>query len=174
MTALPDNAAGTAWKRYGAAGRLAAALHRAMAAIPHWFVAALARFSIAAVFWKSGQTKVAGFQLDPIGGVFEIGWPRLSDSAVALFREEYRLPLIPPEVAAPLAAIAEHVFPFLILIGLATRFSALALLAMTVVIQLLVYPGAYPVHGTWAAILLFLMAWGPGALSLDRLIAARG
>lgn len=170
---LDNTAAGAAWKRYGPVGRLAAALHGAMAGIPHWFVAALARFSIAAVFWKSGQTKVAGFQLDPIGGVFEIGWPRLSDSAVALFREEYRLPLIPPEVAAPLAAAAEHVFPFLILIGLATRFSALALLAMTAVIQVFVYPGAYPVHGTWAAILLFLMAWGPGALSVDRLIAAR-
>jgi putative oxidoreductase len=170
---LDNTAAEAAWRRFGPAGRLAAALHGAMAAIPHWFVAALARFSIAAVFWKSGQTKVAGFQFDPIAGVVEIGWPRLSDSAVALFREEYRLPLIPPEVAAPLAAAAEHVFPFLILIGLATRFSALALLAMTAVIQVFVYPGAYPVHGTWAAILLFLMAWGPGALSLDRLIAAR-
>ena len=135
--------------------------------IPHSLIAFIARFSIAAVFWKSGQTKVEGFVIDPIGGEFSLGWPRLSDSAVALFKDEYRLPLITPEIAAPLAAFAEHFFPVLILLGLATRLSALALLGMTAVIQLLVYPGAYPTHGVWAAVLLYLVANGPGKLSMD-------
>ncbi len=74
----------------------------------------------------------------------------LSDSALALFQDEYKLPLVPPELAAPMAAMAEHMFPLLILFGLATRFSALALLGMTLVIQFFVYPGAYATHGTWA------------------------
>jgi len=72
-----------------------------------------------------------------------------------------------------MAAFAEHLFPFLLLIGLATRFSALALLAMTAVIQIFVYPDAYALHGTWAAGLLFLIARGAGAFSLDALIAGR-
>jgi putative oxidoreductase len=72
-----------------------------------------------------------------------------------------------------MAAFAEHVFPILILIGLATRFSALALLGMTLVIQLFVYPGAYPTHGIWATVLLYLIAKGPGALSIDHWIARR-
>ncbi len=138
--------------------------------IPHSFSALLARFSIAAVFWKSGQTKIEGFVLDIVDGRLELGWPRLSDSTIPLFAEEYSLPLIPPEWAAVMASVAEHVFPALILLGLATRFSALALLVMTVVIQVFVYPSAYAVHGVWAAVLLFLMAHGPGRLSLDHLL----
>jgi putative oxidoreductase len=141
--------------------------------IPDSLIALLGRFSIAAVFWKSGQTKVQGFAIDIVGGEFQPGLPRLSDSVVDLFRDEYRLPLIPPEIAAPMAAFAEHLFPLLILIGLATRLSALALLVMTATIQLLVYPDAYPTHGVWAAVLLFLIARGPGAVSIDRLIARR-
>lgn len=144
-----------------------------LARIPHSLVALLARFSIAAVFWSSGQTKVQGFALNIVTGEFQPGWPSLSDSAVALFREEYRLPLLPPEAAALLAAGAEHVFPLLLLAGLATRFSALALLGMTLVIQLFVYPGAYATHGTWAALLLFLAARGPGAVSVDHWLATR-
>jgi len=141
--------------------------------IPDSLIALLGRFSIAAVFWKSGQTKVQGFAIDIVSGEFQFGVPRLSDSVIALFRDEYRLPLVPPELAAPLAAFAEHLFPLLILIGLATRFSAAALLVMTATIQLLVYPDAYPTHGVWAAVLLFLIAKGPGAVSIDRLIARR-
>lgn len=141
--------------------------------IPHSLIAIVGRFSIAAVFWKSGQTKIEGLGLDLIGGEFHWGWPRLSESALELFRTEYRLPLIPPELAAPMAAFAEHLFPLLLLFGLATRFSALGLLGMTAVIQIFVYPDAYPTHGTWAAVLLYLIAKGPGALSLDHLIARR-
>jgi Predicted membrane protein len=90
-----------------------------------------------------------------------------------LFQSEYHMPLLSPELAAHLAAFAEHFFPMLILIGFATRFSALALLGMTLTIQLFVYPDAYPTHGTWAAVLLYLMATGPGKLSIDHLIAKR-
>lgn len=139
--------------------------------IPDDAIALLARFSIAAIFWKSGQTKVQGFAMDIVSGEFQFGWPRLSDSVVDLFREEYRLPLLPPEFAALMGATAEHIFPALILLGLATRFSALALLGMTATIQLLVYPDAYPTHGVWAAVLLYLVARGPGRLSLDHLLS---
>lgn len=141
--------------------------------LPDSLIALVGRFSIAAIFWKSGQTKVQGFAIDLVGGDFQLGWPRLSDSVVELFRDEYRLPLIPPELAAPMAAFAEHLFPILLLIGLATRFSALALLAMTLVIQVFVYPDAYPTHGVWIAVLLFLVARGGGAVSLDHWLARR-
>ncbi|MEY9332996.1 putative oxidoreductase [Pseudomonas protegens] len=139
--------------------------------IPYSLIAFIARFSIAAVFWKSGQTKVEGLAVDLVDGTFQLGWPRLADSTIPLFKSEYHVPLLTPEVAAHLAAFAEHFFPMLILLGLATRFSALALLGMTLTIQLFVYPDAYPTHGTWAAIFLLLMARGPGVLSLDHLLA---
>lgn len=132
----------------------------AMEAIPYWFVALVTRVSIAGVFWQSGQTKVDGF--------------RVTDTAIELFRSEYRLPLIDPVVGAHLAAFAEHFFPVLLVLGLATRFAALALLGMTLVIEIFVYPDAWPTHGTWAACLLILMTRGPGPVSLDHLIARRG
>jgi len=141
--------------------------------IPNTLVAFVARFSIAAVFWKSGETKIQGFAVDIVNREFTLGWPRLSDSVVDLFRDEYHLPLVPPEIAATMAATAEHLFPILILLGFATRLSALALLGMTMTIQLFVYPDAYPTHGTWAAVLLYLMVHGPGKLSLDHWIARR-
>ncbi|MFJ2364405.1 DoxX family protein [Pseudomonas sp. NPDC087697] len=141
--------------------------------IPHSLIAFIARFAIAAVFWKSGQTKVEGFAVDLISGTFELGIPRLADSTIPLFQSEYHVPLLSPELAAHMAAFAEHFFPILILVGFATRFSALALLGMTLTIQTFVYPDAYPTHGTWAAILLYLMARGPGVLSIDHLIAKR-
>ena len=143
------------------------------ARVPDAWIALLGRFSVAAIFWKSGQTKIQGFSLDIVSGEIQLGMPRLADAVVDLFRDEYRLPLLPPELAAIMAAWAEHVFPALILLGLATRFSALALLAMTATIQVFVYPDAYPTHGVWAAVLLFLVARGPGPLSLDALVARR-
>lgn len=141
--------------------------------IPNTLLAFVARFSIAAVFWKSGQTKIQGFAVDIVNGEFTLGWPRLSDSVVDLFRDEYHLPLISPEIAATMAALGEHILPILLLLGIATRFSALGLLGMTMTIQLLVYPDAYPTHGTWAAVLLYLMVHGPGKLSIDHWIARR-
>lgn len=141
--------------------------------IPDAALASLGRFSIAAVFWLSGQTKVDGLEIDIVHGTFKLGWPHLSQSALLLFSDEYKLPLLPPEIAATLAASAEHIFSLLILVGLATRFSALGLLFMTLVIEVFVYPDAYPTHGVWATVLLFLMAKGPGPLSLDHWLARR-
>ncbi|MGB7290027.1 MAG: DoxX family protein [Candidatus Macondimonas sp.] len=141
--------------------------------IPDSLIAVIGRFSIAAVFWLSGQTKIEGLAIDLVQGQFSLGIPRLSDNAVTLFQYEYALPLLPPAFAATLAATAEHVFPVLLLLGFATRFAALALLGMTFVIQVFVYPGAYATHGVWAAVLLFLIAKGPGTLSIDHLIKRR-
>lgn len=141
--------------------------------IPLAPVALLARLSVAAVFWLSGQTKVSGFALNLVSGEISLGWPHLSDSALSLFQDEYRLPFIAPALAAPLAATAEHVLPVLLVFGLGTRFAALGLLGMTAVIQCFVYPGAYPTHGTWAALLLYLISRGPGRWSADHWLARR-
>ena len=141
--------------------------------IPHSLIALLGRISIAAVFWKSGQTKVEGFAVDLFSGQFDLGWPRLAESTIPLFQDEYRLPLLPPEIAAYAAATAEHVFPVLLLVGLGTRLSALALLLMTATIQVFVYPAAYPTHGVWATVLLYLLARGPGTVSVDHWLASR-
>lgn len=160
----------------GPTGRLTTLLHSVnslMGRLPNTLLAFIARFSIAAVFWKSGQTKIEGLAIDIVSGTFTLGVPRLSENAVFLFKEEYKLPLLSPELAAVLAALGEHILPVLILLGLATRLSALGLLVMTMVIQLFVYPDAYPTHGTWAAVLLYLMAHGPGKLSIDAWIASR-
>ena len=138
------------------------------AKIPESLIAFLARFSLAAVFWRAGQTKIEGLRIDIVEGYWHLGIPRLSDDAVFLFTYEYQLPWINPVVAAALAAIAEHLFAILLLIGLATRFSALALLIMTMIIQFLVYPGAYATHGLWAALLLYLISRGPGVISVDH------
>jgi putative oxidoreductase len=137
----------------GVAQRLFAALDR----IPYWLIALAARVFPAAVFWQSGQTKVAGWHLKP--------------SAIALFASEYQLPIIDPTAAAYLSAVGEHLFPVLLVLGLATRFAALGLLFMTAVIEIFVYPGAWPIHGVWATCFLLLVARGPGELSLDHLIA---
>jgi putative oxidoreductase len=142
-------------------------------AIPHDVIALLARFSIASVFWLSGQTKVQNFTLNLISGDIALGWPRLADSVVDLFRDEYRLPFIDPTFAALMAASAEHLFPALLIVGLATRFAALALLGMTATIQFFVYPDAWSVHSVWATVLLFLIAHGPGRVSLDCLLSER-
>jgi putative oxidoreductase len=139
------------------AARIVAQLIDAMGRIPHWCIALAARIFPAAVFWQSGATKVAGLHLKP--------------SAVALFENEYQLPLIDPTAAAYVSAFSEHFFPILLVIGLATRFSALALLLMTAVIEIFVYPYAWPTHGVWATCFLLVIARGPGWLSLDHLIA---
>lgn len=141
--------------------------------IPHSLTAFLGRFSVAATFWLSGQTKVENFAIDIVHGNFQLGMPRLAEFTVDLFRDEYALPIIPPELGAYMAATAEHVFPVLLLIGLGTRYAALALLGMTMVIEIFVYPNAYPTHGLWAAVLLYLISRGPGVFSIDHLLARR-
>ncbi len=123
--------------------------------VPDDLLALACRFSMAAIFFLSGRTKVEGFLT-------------ITDSAYELFRSEYKLPLVPPEIAAHMAAYAEHLFPLLLVLGLFTRASALALLGMTLTIQLFVYPDAWPTHLSWAAALLYLVGRGGGTLSLDR------
>ena len=129
------------------------------AAIPLDLIVVMARLSIAGVFWRSGQTKLDGW------GV--------SNAAVYLFETEYRVPLANPWLAAHLAAFAEHLFPALLVVGLFSRLSALALLGMTLVIEIFVYPDAWPTHGVWAVCLLAIVKWGPGRLSLDHFLARR-
>lgn len=123
--------------------------------IGHGLLALTARVAMAAIFFLSGRTKVTGLLT-------------VSDGTYALFLEEYRVPLLPPELAAHLATYAEHLFPLLLLLGLATRLSALALLGMTLVIQVFIYPDAWPTHLSWAGLLLYLVARGGGTLSVDR------
>ena len=128
--------------------------------IGHDLLALAARVGIAAVFWLSGRTKAEG-------------WLTVSDNAVALFADEYRVPLLAPELAAHLAAYAEHLFPILLVLGLGTRVSALALLGMTAVIQIFVYPDAWVTHLSWATLLALLIGRGAGRFSLDRALGIR-
>ena len=143
-------------RQRGPTARAIHGIHALFARIPEDAIKLLARVSLAVTFWTSGQTKVEGFVLDPIGWDIEFGMPHVSCTAIELFRSEYALPLIDPVLATYMAAIAEHVLPVLLLLGLATRLSAFSLLVMTLVIQVFVYPSAYPTHGLWAALLLYL------------------
>ena len=126
-------------------------------ALPASLLLLVQRLGIAAVFFQSGRTKVEG--------VFTI-----PDTTVELFRSEYALPLLPPELAAYMAAGAEHLFPVLLVLGLFTRLSAAALLGMTLVIQTFVYPDAWPTHLSWAGLMLPLIALGGGKYAFDRLL----
>ncbi|KJK24414.1 DoxX family protein [Burkholderiaceae bacterium 16] len=117
----------------------------------------VARLGIASVFFLSGRTKVEGFLT-------------IKASTYTLFASEYPLPLIPPDVAAHLATWSEHLFPVLLVLGLFTRLSAVALFGMTAVIEIFVYPDAWPTHLSWAGLLLPLIAYGGGAWSLDRVL----
>ncbi|MCL4187714.1 MAG: DoxX family membrane protein [Rhodobacteraceae bacterium] len=124
--------------------------------IPFDLVLLAVRIFPAAVFWASARTKVDGLAI--------------RESTFFLFEHEYALPLIPSAAAAVLATLAEHLLSVLLVLGLTTRLAALGLLAMTAVIQLFVYPGAWATHGLWAACFLVTLARGPGAVSVDRLI----
>ena len=145
---------------YGLRGRWNRIADTLSGLINHASLALIDRIAIGAIFYFSGRTKVEGFLT-------------LTESAYVLFREEYKLPLIPPEIAAHLAAYAEHFLPLLLVLGLCTRLSALALLVMTAVIQIFVYPDAWPTHLSWAGLLLYLIARGAGPLSLDRVIGMK-
>lgn len=137
--------------------RLSQLHERLSAAVPESLIALLLRVGIAVPFFLSGRTKVEGFLT-------------LSPSTEYLFAEEYRVPLLPPDVAAHLATYAEHLLPVLLVLGLLTRVSALGLIAMTLVIQLFVVPTGWPTHLLWAGPLVYLLARGPGGGSLDRLL----
>ena len=157
----PSAAGGGAW------GRLAPLIdrgHRLAGAATRWLgpVALLAlRLPVAVVFWRSGRTKVEGWN------IFSV-----NDSQYFLFREEFGLPL--PELMAHVTALAEHILPVLLVLGLLTRLGALGMLTMTMVIQLGVYPDAwFSAHMFWAVILFAVAALGPGPISLDRLLFRR-
>ncbi|ESQ79754.1 hypothetical protein AEYBE204_07880 [Asticcacaulis sp. YBE204] len=123
--------------------------------IPDDFILLTSRIAAASIFFLSGRSKVDGVL-------------HITDGTYALFRDDYRLPLIPPDIAAHLATYAEHVFSIMLVLGLFTRFSALVFLGITAVIEIFVYPDAWPTHLSWAALLLLLIARGGGYWSLDR------
>ncbi|WP_253340261.1 DoxX family protein [Sphingobium sp. OAS761] len=120
----------------------------------------LGRLSIAPIFFLSGRTKVEG-------------WFTLTEGTVDLFRTEYALPLLPPLVAAWAAAIAEHLFSAMLVVGLGTRIAAAGLLGMTAIIEIFVYPDAWPTHLSWAGLLMPLLLRGGGRWSLDAHISRR-
>lgn len=130
---------------------------RISSVIPDWPLALLLRVGVAAPFFLSGRTKVEGLLT-------------ITPSTRYLFAEEYRVPLLSPDLAAALATYAEHALPILLVLGLFTRSAALGLLGMTLVIQLFVIPGGWPTHLLWAGPLVYLIARGPGATSLDRML----
>lgn len=128
--------------------------------LPESLLLLVARFGIAAIFFLSGRTKVTGLLT-------------ISDSAYYLFETDYKLPFVPPHIAAHLATYSEHLFPILLVLGLGTRFAALGLLGMTTVIEVFVYPDAWPTHLSWAGLLLPIIAMGGGRISIDHLIGRR-
>lgn len=132
----------------------------AQKALPLSFLLLVQRCGIAAIFFLSGRTKVSG-------------WFTINDTAFELFRTDYKLPLVPPEIAAYAATFSEHFFPILLVLGLFTRYAALALLGMTTVIEIFVYPDAWPTHLSWAGLMLPVIAMGGGRFALDRLIGIR-
>jgi putative oxidoreductase len=131
-------------------GRLTGLLGRAPLDLP----LLIARLGVAGVFFMSGRTKVTGILT-------------ITDSARELFRTDYKIPLIPPEIAVYLATYSEHLFPILLVLGLFTRLGALALLGMTTVIEVFVYPDAWPTHLSWAGLMVPLIVLGGGKWSLD-------
>ena len=131
-------------------------LRSLLESVPYSVLAIPLRLAVATVFWNSGTTKLASW-----------------DTTLQLFADEYRLPLLPPEIAAYMAASIELTTPALLVLGLLTRPAAFVLLGMTSVIEIFVYPQAWPTHIQWAAMLLILLCRGPGRFSLDHLIWSR-
>ena len=144
-------------------------LNSRLAQIPGDLVSISVRLAIASVFWRSAQTKIVGWSL------FGQNWKfwEVSDSTLLLFEYEYALPLIPAKLAAYLATFGEFFLSLTIILGLLTRLSATGLLVMTAVIQFFVYPNAWNVHILWAGLLIYLIKYGAGHLSLDYLFHKR-
>jgi len=140
------------------------ALHASRAAlagaVPHSVIALLARIAMGSTFWLSARTKIDGLLT-------------LKDSTFFLFENEYALPMLPVNVAAYLATYSEHLFALMLFVGLGSRLGAAGMLGITAVIQLLVYPSAWPTHLGWAVLLLVIIAQGPGKLSLDHVLFDR-
>ncbi len=121
--------------------------------VPYAALALPLRFAVATVFWNSAMAKLANW-----------------DTTISLFTDDYQVPLLPPEIAADMALTIELTTPALLVFGLFTRFAALVLLGMTAVIEIFVYPQAWPTHIQWTAMLLVLLCRGPGAISIDHLL----
>ncbi|QQS14419.1 MAG: DoxX family protein [Rhodospirillales bacterium] len=139
----------------GPVARLAA-LRATLARAPESLFTLAFRIAVAAVFFKSGLVKIQSFE-----------------STVGLFRDEYKLPVLPPEIAAYLGTAAELTLPVLVAAGLFARLGALGLLVMTATIQFLVYPENWAEHLMWASLLAWIVSRGPGVLSIDHLVARR-
>jgi putative oxidoreductase len=139
-------------------GVIAASLRilRGLDAVPYSLLALPLRLAVATVFWNSGTTKLANW-----------------DATLDLFENEYKLPLIPPDIAAHLGTAVELTTPVLLVLGLLTRPAAAVLLGMTLTIEIFVYPQAWPTHIQWAAMILVLLCRGAGALSLDAVISRK-
>jgi putative oxidoreductase len=129
-------------------------LYDRLGLLPLDLIQLMSRCSLAVIFWRSGQSKLAN-------------WPL----TLQLFASEYKVPVLPPEIAAPLAASVELTTPILLVLGLLTRVATLPMIGMTLVIQLFVYPESWPDHLTWMTFLLLLLSRGPGRVSLDHLAA---
>src|SRR5262245_18271270 len=147
-----DSMMTTTMPMVGTRGRLAQAL-TTLGRFPLPLIQVLFRLAIACVFLKAGLNKIASWEL-----------------TVQLFADEYKVPVLPPDLAATMAASFELGCSILLIVGLATRLATLPLLGMIAVIQTFVYPNAYAEHLTWASILLFLLTRGPGPWSVDRAI----
>ena len=145
----PDAGSPTESHTAGLIGRVL----RRLDAVPYGVLAIPLRLAVAVVFWNSAMTKLANW-----------------DTALALFVDEYKVPLIPPEILAYVTVSIELTAPVLLVLGLATRPVAAVLLGMTAVIEIFVYPQAWPTHIQWAAMLLVLLCRGPGNLSIDHLL----
>ncbi len=140
--------------------------NQVMAMVPARFVSLLTRVAVASAFWRSVQTKISGWEL------FGQSWKfwNVSESTFLLFEHEYTVPLLPVKLAAYLATFGEFFLSIAIVLGLLTRLSAVGLLIMTAVIQVFVYPDAWNVHILWAALLLYLIKYGGGTISIDYLL----
>ena len=129
-------------------------LYDRLGLLPLSVIQLMARLSLAVIFWRSGQAKIANWDL-----------------TLQLFANEYKVPVLPPEIAAPLAAAVELSCPVLLVFGLFTRLATLPMIGMTLVIQLFVFPQSWPDHLTWMTMLLLLLSRGPGVVSLDHVAA---
>lgn len=124
--------------------------------VPYAALAIPLRLAVATIFWNSAMTKLDDW-----------------NAALVLFTDEYHVPVIPPLIAAYIALSVELTTPVLLVFGLMTRLAAFVLLGMTTVIEVFVYPQAWPTHLQWAAMLLVLLFRGPGAASLDNILWRR-
>lgn len=132
------------------------AVRARLEAVPYSLLALPLRAAVAIIFWNSAMTKLANW-----------------DTALALFSDEYQVPLLPPEIAGYMAVSIELTAPVLLVLGLMTRPVAFVLLGMTTVIEVFVYPQAWPTHLQWAAMMLVLLCRGAGTFSLDHVLFRR-